>query len=85
VPAIFPLALARRLEASGVRLELVEGLFWAARETKLRPKYDNSSTRYESLDRNCAVCEVLAASHEGLGRRLMWGGAVLTSSGCGRR
>lgn len=80
VPHNFPLALARRLETSGVRLDVVEGLFWASREAK-------TSAELRHLRRALQITaagisrgiEVLSASHEGPGRQLIWGGAVLSS------
>ena len=80
VPQNFPLSLARKLESAGVKLELVEGLFWASRETKSALELRHLKKALEVTAAGIARgVEVLAASSEGLRRQLYWGGAVLTS------
>jgi Xaa-Pro aminopeptidase len=80
VPQNFPLGLARHLETNGVRLELVEGLFWASRESKTPHELRHLKRALQITAAGIARgVEVLSSSSEGVGRKLIWGGSVLTS------
>lgn len=80
VPQNFPLGLARKLEAGGIRLESVEGLFWSAREFKSAAEIRHLKHALEITAAGIARgVEVLSASSEGVRKQLLWGGSVLTS------
>jgi len=80
VPQNFPLSLARHLEASKIKLSLVEGLFWAAREFKSAEELRHLKRALQITAAGIARgVEVLAASEEGERKHLFWGGKVLTS------
>ncbi|MEY2597919.1 MAG: Xaa-Pro dipeptidase [Verrucomicrobiota bacterium] len=80
VPLDFPLGLARALEAGGVRVDGVEGMFWEERLRKgadeLRQMRRAQKITAVGVERGA---EVLKAATVGAGRKLQWGGAVLTS------
>jgi len=80
VPADFPLGLAAKLQAAGIRVDPIDGFFWPARETKNEPELRELRSALkmtaEALKRGFAVlreAEVLK------NRRLRWHGKLLTS------
>ncbi|MEK0445049.1 MAG: hypothetical protein RLZZ399_370, partial [Verrucomicrobiota bacterium] len=80
VPRNFPLGVARGLEAEGIELEVVSGLFWGEREHKSSQELTHlkKALRMTAAGLERGV-EVLRAATIGAGRVLQWGGAKLTS------
>lgn len=80
VPEGFPLGLSRKLEHAGIRLKVVEGLFWAERETKTEKelRHLKQALAITALGIERGI-EVLRAATVEKNRRLVWGGAALTS------
>jgi Xaa-Pro aminopeptidase len=80
VPSDFPFGLAVALEAAGIKVAPVDGLFWSAREFK-------STTEIKKLERAIQLAEiglerahaVLRGSEIKTRRRLIWAGKPLTS------
>ncbi len=81
VPADFPLALARQIEAEGVRLEPVAGHFWPAREFKdaadLRAL--SAALRMTEAAMGRALEILKAAAIRKKDRVLIWAGSPLTA------
>ena len=80
VPADFPLGLARQLEANGIRVAPVEGMFRPEREIKTPDEVllMTKATRITESGMQRAF-EILAASTIGPRKVLRWGGSVLTA------
>jgi len=80
VPADFPLGLARELEAHGIMVTPVEGMFRPEREIKTVEEINlmTRATRITESGMERAF-EVLRAASIGHRNILRWGGAILTS------
>ncbi len=80
VPANFWLSYANELARAQIKVEVAEGLFWPARETK-------TADEIQKLERALRITEagmkrgvdVLKASQPGPGKKLKWSGKPLTS------
>jgi len=80
VPATFPLGLARELEAAGVALEPVSGLFYPEREFKSPEELRQLRRALVITEAGLArAMEVLGATKIGPKNQLRWGNGVLTS------
>jgi len=80
VPQNFPYGLGRHLEAAGVAVQCVEGLFCAAREIKSEAELGQLKAALEITASGIARgIEVLSASDPAPDGVLYWGGGVLTS------
>ncbi|MDQ6623361.1 MAG: Xaa-Pro peptidase family protein [Verrucomicrobiota bacterium] len=80
VPPNFPLAYAEELERAKIRLQIPDGLFWPARETKTADEQRLMRRALSITEKGLArAMEVLAACKARRGKRLDWFGRVLTS------
>ncbi len=80
VPAKFPLGLARKLEASKIRVEAAGELYWPERETKTDAELRLLRKALEITEAGMLRgIEVLKKSKPGKGQKLEWNGSVLTS------
>lgn len=80
VPGDFPLAMARMLEKSGIKVVPAKGHLWPEREIKTRSEIVKIR-RAAGLSQTgiLRAIEVLRAAEIGRERRLVWGGRPLTS------
>ena len=80
VPYNFPVGLADRLAREGVKVVPIEGLFWSEREFKTDEELQLIRRAIRITEVGLARgIEVLQAAEIKSGKRLVWGGAVLTS------
>jgi Xaa-Pro aminopeptidase len=80
VPYNFPVGLADRLAREGVKVVPIEGLFWSEREFKTEEELQLIRRAIRITEVGLARgIEVLQAAEIKSGKRLVWGGAVLTS------
>jgi Xaa-Pro aminopeptidase len=80
VPYDFPLGLAKRLSEQGIDVAPVVGLFWPEREFKTDQELKLIRRAIKITEVGLARgIEVLRAAEIKPGKRLVWGGAVLTS------
>jgi Xaa-Pro aminopeptidase len=80
VPYNFPVGLADRLAREGVKVVPIEGLFWSEREFKTGEELQLIRRAIRITEVGLARgTEVLQAAEIKSGKRLVWGGAVLTS------
>ena len=80
VPEKFPLALARRLEANQIRVEVSGELYWPARASKTDAELRLLRKALEITEAGMLRgVEVLKKSKPGKGQKLEWSGKVLTS------
>jgi Xaa-Pro aminopeptidase len=80
VPYDFPLGLAKRLSEEGINVAPVAGLFWPEREFKTDHELKLIQRAIKLTEAGLARgIEVLRAAEIKPGKRLVWGGAVLTS------
>ncbi|MFY9985350.1 MAG: Xaa-Pro peptidase family protein [Chthoniobacterales bacterium] len=80
VPADFPLGLAVALREAGIQVTPVDGLFHSAREFKAAAEVKKLERAIELTETGLArAYEVLRASEIKPGRKLVWGGKLLTS------
>ena len=80
VPADFPLGLAVALREEGIQVTPVDGLFHSAREFKAAAEVKKLERAIELTETGLArAYEVLRASEIKPGRKLVWGGKLLTS------
>ncbi len=80
VPATFPLSLARLLEKDGVKVDVVEGMFFPQRLQKNEEEQKCMRRAMQITEDGMArALEVLTNSDIGKANKLMWGGGILTS------
>ena len=80
VPYNFPVGLADRLAREGVKVVPIEGLFWSEREYKTDEELQLIRRAIRITEVGLARgIEVLQAAEIKSGKRLVWGGAALTS------
>ena len=80
VPYNFPIGLADRLAREGVKVVPIAGLFWRDREFKTEEELRLIRRAIRITEVGLARgIEVLQAAEIKSGKRLVWGGAVLTS------
>jgi Xaa-Pro aminopeptidase len=80
VPYNFPLGLADKLAREGVKVVPIAGLFWSEREFKTDEELRLIRRAIRITEVGLARgMEVLQAAEIKSGKRLVWGGAVLTS------
>jgi Xaa-Pro aminopeptidase len=80
VPYDFPLGLAKRLGEEGINVAPVAGLFWPEREFKTDHELKLIRRAIKVTEAGLARgIEVLRAAEIKPGKRLVWGGTVLTS------
>ena len=80
VPYNFPVGLADRLAREGVKVVPIEGLFWSEREFKTGEELQLIRRAIRITEVGLARgTEVLQAAEIKSGKRLVWGGAALTS------
>ena len=80
VPYNFPIGLADRLAREGVKVVPIAGLFWRDREFKTEEELRLIRRAIRITEVGLArVIEVLRAAEIKSGKRLVWGGAALTS------
>lgn len=80
VPANFPLALARQLEAAGFQLKTVSGIFWKDRQIKTRNELQSLRKILRITESGMErAWEVLRQARIRKDRILIWKGAPLTS------
>ncbi|MBV9642871.1 MAG: aminopeptidase P family protein [Verrucomicrobia bacterium] len=80
VPYNFPVGLANGLAKEGVTVIPIAGLFWSAREFKSEEELQCIRRAIRIAETGLArAVEVLQAAEIKSGKRLVWGGATLTS------
>ncbi len=80
VPPSFPLALANKLAAGGIKLEPADGHMFPARQQKTAEELKLMRRALQITEAGMARgIEILSSSDIGKGRRLIWGGKPLTA------
>lgn len=80
VPPTFPLGLANKLEAAGIKLEAVDGHLFPARQQKTAEELKLMRRALQITEAGMARgIDIISSSDIGKGRKLIWGGKPLTS------